>query len=98
MTPARFETDIVIVGAGPAGLAAGLAARQAGAHVLVVDALPKPGGQYFMQPADGLTEVDDRARAGRHAIRAAQEAGVAFLTGTEIFAAYPGFSLFGTGI
>ncbi|WP_368498664.1 NAD(P)/FAD-dependent oxidoreductase [Herbiconiux sp. A18JL235] len=39
--------DLVIVGAGPAGLAAALAAAEAGADVLVVDEQRAPGGQIF---------------------------------------------------
>jgi len=38
---------ILVVGAGPAGLAAGLAAAGAGAAVTLVDALPEPGGQIW---------------------------------------------------
>ena len=50
MTRRRIETDIAVVGAGPAGLAAATAARESGARVLVVDAFSAAGGQYFMQP------------------------------------------------
>jgi thioredoxin reductase len=40
-----MEADIVIVGSGPAGLSAAVAAKQQGAgRVLVVERLPKPGG------------------------------------------------------
>lgn len=41
--------DVVIVGAGPAGLAASIEASKAGASVLVVDLNLKPGGQLFKQ-------------------------------------------------
>lgn len=43
------ETDILIVGAGPAGLSAGIAAAKHGAKVLVIDENRKPGGQLFKQ-------------------------------------------------
>lgn len=36
--------DVLVVGAGPAGLAAALAAAEAGAQVIVVDKEPEPGG------------------------------------------------------
>ena len=39
--------DIAVLGAGPAGLAAAVAAHQAGARVTVVDAGPRVGGQYW---------------------------------------------------
>lgn len=38
------RTDIVVVGAGPAGLAAATAAAEAGAQVLLIDRYPNPGG------------------------------------------------------
>lgn len=41
--------DIVIVGAGPSGLAAARAAAQAGARVAVLDDNPQPGGQVWRQ-------------------------------------------------
>lgn len=44
-----IERDIVIVGAGPAGLAAAIEAAKAGADVLIVDLNIKPGGQLFKQ-------------------------------------------------
>ena len=38
---------IAVVGAGPAGIAAAVAARTAGAEVVVVDSQPEPGGQIW---------------------------------------------------
>ena len=43
------EVDILIIGAGPAGLSAGIAAASRGAKVLVIDENQKPGGQLFKQ-------------------------------------------------
>lgn len=45
----RKEVDILIVGAGPAGLSAAIEAAKCGAEVLVVDENSKPGGQLFKQ-------------------------------------------------
>ena len=44
-----IERDIIIVGAGPAGLAAAVEASEAGADVLLVDLNLRPGGQLFKQ-------------------------------------------------
>lgn len=41
--------DVLVVGAGPAGLAASIEAGKAGAEVLLVDMNLKPGGQLFKQ-------------------------------------------------
>ncbi len=42
MDPAPSETDVFVIGGGPAGLAAALAARQKGFQVMVADRGPKP--------------------------------------------------------
>ncbi len=55
------ETDVAIVGAGPAGLSAALAAKAAGLRVTVIDEYPQPGGQFYRQLAPEL-KVRDRAR------------------------------------
>ena len=44
-----LEREIVVVGAGPAGLSAALEAARTGARVLLVDENSKPGGQLFKQ-------------------------------------------------
>ncbi|MGN6686092.1 MAG: FAD-dependent oxidoreductase [Actinomycetales bacterium] len=46
--------DVAVVGAGPAGLAAAVAAARAGRRVALIDAAERPGGQYWRQPADGV--------------------------------------------
>ncbi|WP_428964939.1 FAD-dependent oxidoreductase [Micromonospora fluostatini] len=47
------RVDLAVVGAGPAGLAAALAAAEAGVSVAVVDAGVRPGGQYWRSPDPG---------------------------------------------
>ena len=44
-----IETDVLVVGAGPAGLSAARAAAGHGCRVLVVDENDRPGGQLFKQ-------------------------------------------------
>lgn len=41
--------DMIIVGAGPAGLSAAIEAAKHGMHVVVYDENAKPGGQLFKQ-------------------------------------------------
>ena len=67
------EPEILVIGAGPGGLSAAIAARRAGAEVVVVDERSQPGGQYFKQlgvaggaPADRQHQegaAPDRSRA-----------------------------------
>lgn len=54
--------DLAVVGAGPAGLCAAIAARQAGAQVVVIDSYPRPGGQYFKQPPTAFQAGDHSRR------------------------------------
>ena len=42
--------DVIVVGAGPAGMAAAAASSRRGARVVLVDGAPRLGGQYFRQP------------------------------------------------
>ena len=46
-TPASAYCDVLVIGAGPAGIAAALAAAPSGASVVVVDDNPAPGGQIW---------------------------------------------------
>lgn len=46
--------DLLIIGAGPAGLAAAGVAAAAGLNVITIDERSKPGGQYFKQPGKGF--------------------------------------------
>ncbi len=55
--PDRYEhvhahCDVLIVGAGPAGLAAALAAGQSGARVILADEQAEPGGSLLNERAD----------------------------------------------
>ena len=45
-----LHCDVLIVGAGPAGLAAALTAGRSGAHVVVVDEQAEPGGALLSEP------------------------------------------------
>ncbi|MFC5394510.1 sarcosine oxidase subunit alpha [Bosea vestrisii] len=48
----RFaHTDVLVIGAGPAGLAAALAAGRSGAAVMLVDETAEPGGSLLSEPS-----------------------------------------------
>ncbi|WP_211226803.1 NAD(P)/FAD-dependent oxidoreductase [Amycolatopsis benzoatilytica] len=46
-SPAELRYDVVVLGAGPAGLAAAASASRAGARVALLDSAARPGGQYW---------------------------------------------------
>ncbi len=82
------HTDVLVVGAGPAGLAAAAAAADSGARVILVDAQPEPGGALL----SGRTETigAQPALAWVADIRAALDAApeVTVLPRTTAFGAY----------
>ncbi|HEX7297911.1 MAG TPA: FAD-dependent oxidoreductase [Solirubrobacteraceae bacterium] len=85
--------DVLVVGGGPAGMAAAVAAARAGAQVTLVDERAKLGGQYYKQPAAEPTRVeperlDRQFRRGRELADAVRTAGVEVLAGAEIWSAF----------
>ncbi|MEZ0089852.1 FAD-dependent oxidoreductase [Streptacidiphilus sp. EB129] len=48
------RADLAVVGAGPAGLAAAVTAADLGLRTVLLDAAPRPGGQFYRRPAPGL--------------------------------------------
>lgn len=53
------SADVAVVGAGPAGLAAAVAAAEAGAAVVVVDAGSQPGGQFWRHRPESVVPAPD---------------------------------------
>lgn len=49
MSTQKYDTELAIVGAGPAGLAAGIEAARHGVDVTIIDENMKAGGQLFKQ-------------------------------------------------
>jgi len=64
------RVDVLVVGAGPAGLAAATAAAVRGCRVVVVDQAPRPGGQIWRHregepaPKRAMTAIDAATKAG----------------------------------
>src|SRR5580658_817064 len=77
--------DIVVVGAGPAGLAAATAASNAGHRVAVVDDNPHAGGQIWRAGA-GRSAAD---RAKEQAIAAFEGSGAHLFAGHQVVDAAP---------
>jgi len=57
----RKKADVVVLGAGPAGLSAGIAIANAGMQVLVIDESPQIGGQLPKQTHKFFGSVDQYA-------------------------------------
>ena len=53
------ETELAIIGAGPAGLAAAVTAARAGVQVTLLDEYPTPGGQYRRSGHDDFQSLAD---------------------------------------
>ena len=75
------DYDVVVVGAGPAGLAAAVRAAESGARVAMVDDNPHAGGQIWRAGAGQAA-----AEAARW-IRSAAILKVEWIAGAHVFAA-----------
>lgn len=86
MTGPTLHFDILIAGAGPAGLSAARIAANSGAHVGIIDDNPRPGGQIWRQgphhPPVGLARTLLQALADRP--------NVSLHSGTRIVQTLPG--------
>lgn len=79
----ELVASLVVVGAGPAGLAAAATAAAAGVDVVLLDAAPAAGGQVW-RARQGVA-MDPVARA----LARLSNAGVQLLTGTRVVMALP---------
>jgi NADPH-dependent 2,4-dienoyl-CoA reductase/sulfur reductase-like enzyme len=66
MNTSRY--DVLVIGGGPAGLAAGVEASEHGLSVAVVDERPTFGGQIFKQPGPGF-RITSASALGRDFVR-----------------------------
>jgi glycine/D-amino acid oxidase-like deaminating enzyme len=76
--PEEAAPDLLVVGAGPAGLSAAIAAAEAGAAVIVLDERTAAGGQYAkpLAPSHRDAAPDAQARVGDDLRARAAAAGV----------------------
>jgi len=83
------ECDFLVIGGGPAGLAASALAASQGVRTVLVDERPSLGGQIYKQPSPGFVVHDPRKlghdyQRGMALVEAAQSAGVEFVTRTSV--------------
>lgn len=87
------EYDIVIVGAGPAGMSAALEAEGSGARVLVVDENAGPGGQIYRSIGRNIRHEDDVLGhdywAGRDIVDAFERSNADYAAGTTVWSLEP---------
>jgi len=82
--------EVLVVGAGPGGLAAAHAARLAGAEVLVLDEGSAPGGQYFKQCSAGdVVPPDAQHQEGRRLVDRVLTSGVTVRSNALVWGAFP---------
>jgi NADPH-dependent 2,4-dienoyl-CoA reductase/sulfur reductase-like enzyme len=80
MTPARdAPVDVLVVGAGPAGLSSAVAAAERGKRVLLLDLGLRPGGQIWRHRDPGFLP-----KAGRHWLARARAAGVTVASAARV--------------
>jgi glycine/D-amino acid oxidase-like deaminating enzyme len=85
----EHEYDVLIVGGGPAGMAAASTAADAGLKTVLVDERPTLGGQVYKQPGPGMRVTDAREMgaqylAGRRLIDEVEASKAAILLRTSV--------------
>ena len=95
------EYDVIVVGAGPAGLGAAIEAAKAGAKPLLLDENSSPGGQLFKQIHKFFGSKEHYAGTrgyviGQNLLNMAYESGVDFRLDTKVWGIYPDGSVSAT--
>lgn len=85
--------DLIIVGAGPSGLSAGIEAAKRGLRVVIFDENEKPGGQLFKQIHKFFGSKEHRAKVrgfviGQQLLDEAAEAGVEVVLNATVIGLY----------
>jgi thioredoxin reductase/Fe-S-cluster-containing hydrogenase component 2 len=91
-------TEIAIIGAGPAGLAAAIEAAKSGARVTLIDENARPGGQLFKQIHKFFGSQSHQAgtrgfQIGQDLCSKAEELGVELLLNTNVYGLFAGLVL-----
>lgn len=84
----HVHTDVLVVGAGPAGLAAAREAAKTGARTMLMDDQPDPGGSLLCSRAEMIDDVDARGWAGAVIDRLSPLEDFTYLPRTTVFGSY----------
>ncbi|MDX2158978.1 MAG: FAD-dependent oxidoreductase [Hyphomicrobiaceae bacterium] len=89
ITSLAADWDVLVVGAGPAGMAAATVASRAGLSTLLVDEGPSPGGQIWRAvtttPVMRRPVLGDDYWCGADAVRAFERSGTVYLPATTVW-------------
>lgn len=90
-----LKKDVLVIGAGPAGLAASIEAGKKGASVLLVDLNMQPGGQLFKQIHKFFGSSAHRSGTrgydiGKQLLKEAEEANVEIWMQSTVIGIFPG--------
>jgi len=82
-----MDADIAVLGAGPAGASAALAANGAGARVLLIDDQPRPGGQVWRPKSAAILDAPPtpETKSGDALRRAVAQSGIVHLADSRIW-------------
>jgi thioredoxin reductase len=88
-----IEPEVLVIGAGPAGMIAAAIAAENGAEVVVLDERPRGGGQYYKQPASQdlvppTLAADPQFSDGATLIERMQRSGATVVPGAELWGAF----------
>jgi NADPH-dependent 2,4-dienoyl-CoA reductase/sulfur reductase-like enzyme len=89
-----MNNELVIIGAGPAGLCAAIEASRYGVKVLLIDENDRPGGQLFLQTHKFFGSRHHLAgvrgfQIGYHLLEDAKEHGIELLLNTIVWGIFP---------
>ncbi|GGJ15376.1 hypothetical protein GCM10011320_23360 [Neoroseomonas lacus] len=87
---AEHACDVLVVGAGPAGISAAIAAAHAGADVVVLDERAEAGGQYLkpLAPSHANASPDAQFRKGAALVEEARAAGIVIHHGATVWGGF----------
>lgn len=92
--------DVLVIGAGPAGLSAASAAAEQGLSVLLLDDQPFPGGQFHRsvghERGEILQDVSEREQ-GLRLVARMERSGAEWLPGSAVWFAEPGRAIYSRG-
>lgn len=87
-----MQAELAVIGSGPAGMSAAVAARKAGVQVVVVDEYSRPGGQFFKRAAPAFKPTREQLSAehaaGEQLRQRLAASGAEVLTGTLVWATF----------